>query len=155
MEMRWQQGLFPCSSISERGGRNALAVAGASRVGESCFDTLCGSLQCCCVWPMCVSEDKTCGGAQWKTAGHIWGSWKRAVRKVISRVLQQRPGGRDRAQEWQSARGETEPRQTVQNHCTRQNSWLRPPSANNQCRTVTESIIYFRTLDLSLRFLGR
>lgn len=27
--------------------------------------------------------------------------------------------------------------------------------ANNQHRTVTESIIYFRTLDLSLRFLGR
>lgn len=29
------------------------------------------------------------------------------------------------------------------------------PGAHNQHRTVTESIIYFRTLDLSLRFLGR
>lgn len=29
------------------------------------------------------------------------------------------------------------------------------PGANNKHRTVTESIIYFRTLDLSLRFLGR
>lgn len=31
-----------------------------------------------------------------------------------------------------------------------QNSWPQP-----RRRTVTESIIYFRTLDLSLRFLGR
>lgn len=29
-----------------------------------------GGLQCCCVWPMCVSEDKTRGSAE-KTAGHI------------------------------------------------------------------------------------
>lgn len=74
-------------------------------------------LQHCCVWPMCVSEDKTCGSPQWKTAGHIWGSWKRAVRKVISKVSQQRPGGRDRAEEWQTARGKMDqPSREKQDH---------------------------------------
>lgn len=41
-----------------------------------------------------------------------------------------------------------------QNHGTNNTAGFNP-GANSQCRTVTESIIYFRTLDMSLRFLGR
>lgn len=63
---------------------------------EKCFYTLQGR----------VYSAVVCGQCVWvkirPVAGHIWGSWKRAVRKVISRVLQQRPGGWDGAEEWQA-----------------------------------------------------
>lgn len=32
--------------------------------GETASILCLERLQCCCVWPMCVSEDKTCGSAQ-------------------------------------------------------------------------------------------
>lgn len=99
----------PChSSPIRRKKEEALEMVGQQelRAGEWLLYLVREGLQHCCVWPMCASEDKTCGSPQWKAAGHIWGSWKRAVRKVISKVLQQRPGGWDRAEQWQTALGE-------------------------------------------------
>lgn len=94
-------------SYQEKEGRALETVSQQElRAGEWLLYLVREGLQHCCVWPMCASEDKTCGSPQWKAAGHIWGSWKRAVRKVISKVLQQRPGGWDRAEQWQKSLGE-------------------------------------------------
>lgn len=47
-----------------------------------------------------------------------------------------------------------QPSREKQNHGTHKTAGFNPVE-NNKHWTVTESIIYFRTLDLSLRFLGR
>lgn len=54
-----------------------------------------------CVWV----EIRPVAALSERRARHIWGPWKSAVRKVISRVLLQRPAGRDRAEEWRTAQG--------------------------------------------------
>lgn len=111
-------------------------------------------LQCWCVWPVCVSEDKTWGSAERKMAGHIWSPWKRAVKKVISRVLQQRPVEWDRVKEWRTALGKPEhPSREKQSNGTHETRAFNLGTNNQRgARVVTKSIIYFKTLDL--RFLG-
>lgn len=131
IEMRWQQGLFPVLLSGERRRRyisdgwpaetSRLAcrrkTASASILEREVYSAVvCGR----CVWvkirPVAALSERRQDG--------IWGSWKRPVRKVISRVLQQRPGGRDRAEEWLTAwvKLDQPSRQTQPWHP--QNSWL-------------------------------
>ena len=150
------RGLFP-ALLS---GRDALVTgrpAGASRPGlldgAPLLYFVKEGLQRCCVWPMCASEDKTCGSAQWKEGRTRLSLMKERCQEGYQEgVLPHRPGGRDRAEEWQTASGKPDqPSGEKHNRGTRKTAGVQITSAG----AVTESIIYFRTLDLSLRFLGR
>lgn len=70
----------------------------------------------CCVRPMCVSEDKNRGQPSVKDGRTHLRFMKEGCQKVISKVLQQRLGGRERA----------ESERTSGNQAGRRKSWHPP-----------------------------
>lgn len=153
------QGLFPALLSGSERRKRCVSDGPASRSfqaglldGALLLYFVKEGLQRCCVWPMCASEDKTCGSAQWKEGRTHLSLMKEGCQEgyqegvaAEARRTRQSWGVTDSVGETGSAeRRETQPWHP-------QNSW----GANNQRGAVTESIIYFRTLDLSLRFLGR
>lgn len=100
---------------------------------------------------MCASEDNTRGSAKRKMAGHVSRLMKEGCQEGyqqgVARRMRQSCGVTDR----QLGGGRIIRAETDRTNKTAGSNF----GANNPCRTVTESIIYFGTLDTSLRFLGR
>lgn len=126
--------------------------AGASRLCE-------GGLQCCCVCPMCVREDNTRGSTQ-RAPRERWQDTFEAHERRLSGRLS--AGCCSRGLEDETELRSDRYLSGKLDHPSRERERTMAPTkqlaltlVQNQFRTVTKSIIYFRTLDMSLRFLGR
>lgn len=102
---------------------------------------------------MCASEDNTRGSAKRKMAGHVSRLMKEGCQEGYQQGVARRMRQSCRVTD-NGGRRLDHPSRDRQNHGTSKTAGSNF-GANNPCRTVTESIIYFGTLDTSLRFLGR
>lgn len=112
-------------------------------------------LQRCCVWPMCVSVDKTCGSAQWKTGRTHLGLMKEGCQEGYQQGVAAEARRTRRSWGVTDGAGGKPDQPSRETEKKTKKTWHPQNSWTDQRRTVTESIIYFRTLDLSLGFLGR